>query len=96
MLGPLPPLMCQLLLLRGRVSQCRGSFAEKAGALHHDCVRSCVLVEKNASKQPNLSLKSFKHRQITNLDVGAQDSVLRDRCSVGMRHAFLSITSLSI
>ena len=27
---------------------------------------------------------------------GAQDSVLRDMCSVGTRHAFLSITFLSI
>ena len=27
---------------------------------------------------------------------GAQDSVLRDRCSAGTRHAFLSTTSLSI
>ena len=26
----------------------------------------------------------------------AQDSVLRDRCSVGTRHAFFSITFLSI
>ena len=27
---------------------------------------------------------------------GAQDCVLRDRCSVGTRHAFFSITLLSI
>ena len=28
--------------------------------------------------------------------VGAQDFVLRDRCSVGMRHTFFSITFVSI
>ena len=27
---------------------------------------------------------------------GAQDSILRDRCSVGTRHAFFSVTFLSI
>ena len=54
------------------------------------------------SRQPTASPPEIKHRQVTDLGVtdlgfsGAQDSVLRDRCSVGTRHAIFSITFLSI
>ena len=51
-----------------------------------------------------LSAGSIKHRQVTDLDVTdlgfsgprPQDSVPRGRCSVGTRHAFFSITFVSI
>ena len=84
----------------GRGDHTRNMFGT---SLHTAYIASHELLHELLRRQTAIAATPpFKHRQVTDLVVtdlgvsGAQDSVLRDRCSVGARHAFFSITFLSI